>query len=143
MDLLPKPSAGRLPLLVTGGSQQAPEWIARNGDGWITYPRQLAAQAGFIKDWRARAEALCGPARPVVQPLYLDLRRDPRERPQPIHPGFRLGANHLRAYLKTLEQIGVNHVALNLRFNRGDTEETMRRLADDILPGFPSPACHN
>ena len=44
--------------------------------------------------------------------------------------------NHLRAYLKSLEEIGVNHVALNLRFNQADTEETMQRLADDILPDF-------
>ena len=59
--------------------------------------------------------------------------------PQPIHLGFRLGTNHLRAYLKSLEEIGVNHVALNLRFNQIDTEETMKRLADDILPEFPGP----
>ena len=50
--------------------------------------------------------------------------------------GFQLGANHLRAYLKSLEEIGVNHVALNLRFNQAATEETLKRLADDILPDF-------
>jgi hypothetical protein len=31
----------------------------------------------------------------------------------------------------------VNHVALNLRFNQGDTEETMNRLAEELLPYFP------
>ena len=31
------------------------------------------------------------------------------------------------------------HLALNLRFNQIDTEETMKRLADDILPDFPGP----
>jgi hypothetical protein len=30
-------------------------------------------------------------------------------------------------------------VALNLRFNQADTEETMKRLADDILPEFSGP----
>ena len=29
--------------------------------------------------------------------------------------------------------------ALNLRFNRTDTEETMKRLADDLLPDFSGP----
>jgi hypothetical protein len=58
---------------------------------------------------------------------------------QPIHLGFRLGRNHLRAYLKSLEEIGVNHVALNLRFNQKGTEETMKRLAEEILPEFSRP----
>ncbi|MEM8963281.1 MAG: TIGR03571 family LLM class oxidoreductase, partial [Acidobacteriota bacterium] len=38
MDMLPKPVGGRLPLLITGGSQQDPEWIAQHGDGWMIYP---------------------------------------------------------------------------------------------------------
>jgi hypothetical protein len=33
----------------------------------------------------------------------------------------------------------MNHMALNLRFNEADTEETMKRLADDILPEFSRP----
>ena len=72
-----------------------------------------------------------------MQSLYVDLTKDPEVPPQPIHLGFRLGSNHLRAYLKSLEDIGVNHVALNLRFNQGDTEETMNRLAEELLPYFP------
>ena len=57
----------------------------------------------------------------------------------PIHLGFRAGALYLREYLKALETIGVNHVALNLRFNRADIETTLNRLADAILPEFSSP----
>ena len=139
MDMLPKPTTGRLPLLITGGSQQDPDWIARHGDGWITYPRGIAAQTRIIGGWRARVEAAGGPAKPAVQSLYIDLSKDPQAPPQPIHLGFQLGANHLRAYLRSLEEIGVNHVALNLRFNQADTEETMQRLADNILPDFPGP----
>ena len=133
MDMLPKPAAGKLPLLITGGSQQDPDWIARHGDGWITYPRGIAAQARIIGDWRARVEAAGGPAKPAVQSLYVDLVEDPHAPPQPIHLGFRLGVNALRAYLKSLEAIGVNHVALNLRFNQADTEDTLKRLADTLL----------
>ena len=136
MNMLPKPTSGKLPLLITGGSQQAPEWIAQNGDGWMTYPRDTVMQARVIRDWRARVEALDGADKPIMQPLYVDLTEDPDTGPQPIHLGFRLGVNSLRAYLKSLEQIGMNHVALNLRFNQVDIETTLKRLADDILPEF-------
>lgn len=136
MDMLPKPSSGKLPLLITGGSQQDPDWIARNGEGWITYPRSIDAQQQIITSWRERVKAADSPAKPAVQSLYVDLVGDPDATPQPIHLGFRSGVNHLRAYLESLEQIGINHVALNLRFNRADIETTMKRLADDILPDF-------
>ena len=136
IDMLPKPTSGQLPLLITGSSQQDPEWIARNGDGWMTYPRNTAVQARIIHDWRSRVEAVDSPDKPVMQPLYVDLTEDPDTQPQPIHLGFRLGLNPLRAYLKSLEQIGINHVALNLRFNQADIETTLQRLADDILPDF-------
>jgi len=52
MDMLPKPSAGRLPLLITGGSQQAPDWVAEHGDGWMTYPRSPEAQGRVVDDFR-------------------------------------------------------------------------------------------
>ncbi|MEM6731850.1 MAG: LLM class flavin-dependent oxidoreductase, partial [Myxococcota bacterium] len=35
IDMLPKPRGQRLPLLITGGSQQHPSWHAENGDGWM------------------------------------------------------------------------------------------------------------
>ena len=136
MDMLPKPLSGKLPMLITGGSQQDPDWIARNGEGWITYPRGVATQAQIISDWRARIKATGGPDKPAVQSLYVDLVEDPETPPQPIHLGFRLGASHLRAYLESLQAIGVNHVALNLRFNQDDIEATLYRLAEDILPDF-------
>ena len=102
----------------------------------MTYPRGLAAQARALSDWRGRVEAAGIPDKPAMQPLYIDLTEDSNIAPQPIHLGFRLGMNPLRTYLRSLEEIGVNHVALNLRFNQADVETTLRRLADDILPHF-------
>ncbi len=136
VDMLPKPASGKLPLLITGGSQQDPDWIAHNGDGWMIYPRDPVLQAQIIRGWQARVEAAGRPIQPVMQPLYVDLAADAETPPQPIHLGFRLGVRHLRAYLKSLEEIGINHVALNLRFNQADIETTLKRLADDILPDF-------
>lgn len=135
-DLLPKPTGGRLPLLITGGSQQAPEWVARHGDGWMTYPRDVAAQGRVVSDYRRRISEAGGQNKPVVQSLYIDLLADPDEGPRPIHLGFASGTNFLRQYLRDLQGVGINHVALNLRFNTADVEETMKRLAGDLLPDF-------
>lgn len=136
LDMLPKPSSGRVPLLITGGSQQDPDWIATHGDGWMTYPRNAAVQTQVIRDWRARIKTNGAEAKPVMQPLYIDLADDPELPPQPIHLGLRLGSRHLRDHLKSLEAIGINHIALNLRFNQTDIENTLQRLADDVLPHF-------
>ena len=99
------------------------------------YPHNTVTQAQIIRDWQSRVKAAGGrPAQPVMQPLYVDLAEDPYTLPQPIRLGFRLGTRHLHDYLNSLEEIGVNHVALNLRFNQADIETTLKRLADDVLP---------
>lgn len=141
MDMLPKPAAGQLPLLVTGGSRQHPNWVAQNGDGWITYPRDIASQAKIVVEYRARLVDLGEPDKPVVQSLYVDLLDDPDARPRPIHLGFQSGTSFLRDHLTQLEDIGVNHVAINLRLNTSDTEATIKRLADNILPSFAKEGC--
>ena len=102
----------------------------------MLYPRDTDAQAQIIRDWQERVKAAERCAQPVMQPLYVDLAEDPETPPQPIHLGYRLGTDQLRAYLKSREEIGVNHVTLNLRFNQSDIETTLKRLADDILLDF-------
>ncbi|EEE46408.1 LLM class oxidoreductase [Roseibium alexandrii] len=136
MNMLPKPVADRLPILITGGSQQEPDWIAHNADGWMTYPRNVSHQAEVIEDYRRRVAAAGLADKPVMQPLYVDLLEDKDAPPQPIHLGFRFGVRALNRYLVSLEEIGVNHVALNLRFNQANTENTLARLADELLPNF-------
>jgi len=136
MDMLPKPTGERLPMLVTGGSRQHPDWVAENSDGWITYPRDATSQAQVISDYRRRVFAANQPDKPVSQSLYVDLVGDENVAPQPIHLGFRSNVDFLLNYLNSLREIGVNHVALNLRLNRDDTEKTMQRISQEILPNF-------
>ncbi len=136
IDMLPKPMAGGLPLLITGGSQQSPEWVARNGDGWMTYPRDAAAQGRVVAEYRRRIAEAGLPDKPVMQSLYVDLVDQPEAPPRPIHLGFRSGTDFLRRYLAALRDLGINHVALNLRFAGDDIEDTMHRLAGALLPDF-------
>ncbi|WP_415400693.1 LLM class oxidoreductase [Tateyamaria sp. SN3-11] len=136
MDLLPKATGPRLPLLITGGSQQTPDWVAENGDGWITYPRDAATQGRVIADYRTRLAASQQPDKPVMQSLYVDLLDSADAPARPIHLGFQSGTTFLRRYLREIEALGVNHVALNLRFNGAPIDTTLKRLADDLLPDF-------
>lgn len=136
IDMLPKPTGDRLPLLITGGSRQDPDWVARNGDGWMTYPRDAASQMRVVADYRRRIADAGLPDKPVMQSLYIDLAERADEPPRGIHLGFRSGIDFLRRYLTELRALGIDHVALNLRFNHADIEDTTHRLASDLLPDF-------
>ncbi|MET1412070.1 LLM class oxidoreductase [Roseibium sp. HPY-6] len=136
MDMLPKPVGARIPMLITGGSQQSPDWVAEHGDGWVTYPRDVASQHRVISEYRNRLAKGEAENRPVMQSLYVDLLDDPDAKPRPIHLGFQSGTEFLKNYLSDLQDIGVNHVALNLRLNAQDTETTLKLLADELLPDF-------
>ena len=122
IDMLPKPEYGQLPLLVTGAAQQNLNWIARNSDGWMTYPRNIDGQSRVLNNWHKKLAEEQLSAKPVMQPLYVDLVEDSAMPLQPIHLGFRTGVDALCQYLKQLESIGINHVALNLRFNALDMD---------------------
>lgn len=135
-DILPKATGHKIPLLITGHSQQTNEWIANNGDGWMYYPRNVYMQKQIIEEWRALIEKTQPFNKPYMQPLYVDLHKDDDFKPQGIHLGFRIGANYLVDYLNQILSIGVNHVAINLRFNAGKIEETLELLANKVLPHF-------
>lgn len=133
MDLLPKPISGRIPMLITGRAQQSPDWGAENGDGWITYPRSLKVQERTVAEYRERLKNV---SKPVVQSLYVDVMAKSTMPARPIALGYAAGTDFLCKHLKELEAIGVNHVALNLRYNNANIEQTLEGIAKDILPEF-------
>ncbi|MBC2846718.1 LLM class oxidoreductase [Winogradskyella flava] len=134
VDVLPKSTAHKIPMLVTGYSQQSLEWNAEHGDGWMYYPRNLYQQQHTIRQWRELMPQEY--SKPFMQPLYVDLQEDDDFRPEPIHLGFKIGAKHLVNYFSNLQEIGVNHVAINLRFNTNKIEDTLNQLAEKVLPHF-------
>lgn len=62
--------------------------------------------------------------------------RTPIHATSPIHLGFRLGRNHLRALLDTLQEIGVDHVILNLKYGKRPAAEVIEELGKHIVPQF-------
>ncbi len=143
-DLLPKPAAGRIPLIVTGSSRQELPWISRHADGWLTYPqathtpegpRQLAAK---VKAWRAGIPD--GGFRPHMTNEWLDLTDDPDFPRTPMQGGFvlRTGRKGLIDLLGEWRDAGVNHAALGMQFATRPPAEIIQELAEEVLPLFPS-----
>lgn len=138
-DLVPKPVASRVPLIVTGNSQQSIEWIAQNADGWITYQRSLASQVERIRQWHDAVELVePGTFKPFAQPYHIDLAADPDEAPTPIHNGHRLGRNALLQTLDSLERAGANHVLFNFKYGKRPVEAVIDELAAHVVPRFPA-----
>jgi luciferase-type oxidoreductase len=137
-DVVPKPWAAGIPLLVTGNSRQSLEWIAQHADGWVTYPRGLEAQQRVIQGWHVLAEQhRPGEFLPFAQSLYIDLADEPGLLPQPIHLGWRLGRHRLVELLTTLAASGANHVVFNLKYGRRPADEVLDELIETVVPEFP------
>ncbi len=133
-DVLPKPFGKKLPLMVTGHSRQDISWISKHSDGWMYYPRNLYMQEYNIREFRESIPKDQGVDKPFLQPLYVDLHSNEDYKAQPIHLGFRIGINYLIEYLDHLKTVGVNHLAINLRFNQNRIEDTLELLAHKLLP---------
>lgn len=139
LDMLPKPSRGTLPMVAIGSAQQTVEWIAENMDGWMTYPRDAVDQRKRMALWKSAVERKApGSFKPFGQPLLIDLLDNPAAAPTPIPLGFRSGRNALVRHLDALAELGVNHVALQLRFQQRPIRETIEELAVEVLPRYPT-----
>lgn len=133
--LLPKPPAGRLPLLAVGRAGQPLDWLATEFDGFVTYPRPVAMQAGLVAEWRAAARTTGrGRDLPFGQSLYIDLTTQPGTPPSPIHLGWRLGRHALVDHLTGLEEVGVRHVVLNLKYGSRPAATVLDEIGEHVLP---------
>ncbi len=145
-DFLPKAAVGRIPLIITGASQQNLSWIAENADGWLTYPQATHTPAGprklanRIREWRHQIAD--GGFRPHMTNDWLDLDADPDFPRTPQHGGFILktGRKGLIALLEEWRDAGVNHAALGIQFSQRPAAEVIHELAQEVLPLFPSHA---
>jgi luciferase-type oxidoreductase len=133
-DLVPKPVTP-VPMLVTGHSGQTLEWIAKHGDGWITYPRGLQRKAEVAAHWRAAVGiAAPGVFKPFVQSFYVDLSDDPDGPPTPIHLGFRAGRHFILRFLEAVRSIGDNHVNHNNNYGARTAGDELEEIGRAILP---------
>jgi len=71
--------------------------------------------------------------KPYIQSLYIDLVKGKGISPTPIHLGFRSSSDYLLDYLKDLQEVGVNHCILNLKFSSLPVSETLGIIEKDIV----------
>jgi hypothetical protein len=91
----------------------------------------------IVEDWRREVMKQCGAVyKPFAQSLYIDLDETPSTPPTRIHLGFKLGRYHLRFLLESLEEIGVDHVILNLKYGKRPAEDVIEELGTHIVPEF-------
>ncbi|RWU22951.1 LLM class flavin-dependent oxidoreductase [Pseudomonas alkylphenolica] len=143
-QLLPKPVTGRIPLIVTGSSQQSMAWLGEQADGWLTFPdathnilgpRRLAEK---IRAWRAAIPG--GGFRPHMTNEWIDLADDPNFPRTPLQGGYVLktGRNGLIDLLGEWRDAGVNHAALGIQMAQRPVAQIIQELAEEVLPHFPA-----
>ena len=126
VDLVPKPTRGSIPLLPTGHARQSTEWIAEHGDGWLFYQLPDPPRQSVLEEWRELAGS-----KPYAMNLRVALAPDRTADPEPIHQGFRAGAEWFREYFRTIERIGVDHVIVSTPGD--DPEGELVSLAEELL----------
>jgi len=137
LDMVPHPTIGRIPAIVTGRSRQDIDWIAKHADGWLYYFIDPEKLKPLIETWReACHQQAPGVFKPFAQGLFFDLAESPHHPIEKIHSGLRTGRNNLKNYLEYLQAIGVNHLALNMKASKRPVHEVMEELADYVLPDF-------
>jgi luciferase-type oxidoreductase len=137
VDLLPKPTVGRLPLLAVGRAGQDLDWLAGRFDAYVTYPRAVEAQRRAVDEWRAACAALPTPTpKPFAQSLYIDLVADAGRPATAIHLGYRLGWRALAELLLTLGAIGVDHIVLNLKYGSRPASQVIEDIGDFVIPAL-------
>ncbi|AZC24723.1 TIGR03571 family LLM class oxidoreductase [Pseudomonas sessilinigenes] len=134
MAVLPA-STSSLPLLVAGLAQQSPAWIGNHMDGCLAYPGTPDDHQRRVADWRSVAGN-----KPYSSFIHLDLAERADEPMRRWRFGFRGGRNALIAELNALRAAGVDHVGLHLRRNVRPLDETLREIAEYVLPQFHATA---
>lgn len=133
IDLLPK-TEHKTSFLVTGHSGQSLDWIAKNADGWLYYPRNFDFLRSSMANWKAALAKQEQGWKPYMQSLYIDLLEEENASPSPIHLGFRSGSDYLKTHLNWLRSFDVNHVILNLKYSSRPAQDVVEQLGEEVLP---------
>ncbi|MGG2396712.1 LLM class oxidoreductase [Pseudomonas sp. SH1-B] len=134
LDLVPKPVTPRLPMINIGRARQPIEWIAQHADAWIWSVHdstQIAHVLELLKE--AAGEQ---PPPPYGYATFFDLTKDPDAPEQHFHNVTRIGRKALIDKWQHQRELGVTHVALNMKPSQRSAEDVIDEMAEHVLPLF-------
>lgn len=135
IEVYPKPKKD-IPLVVAGHSGQSINWIAKNAQAWFNYPRQVGETLENRKYWCNALYDEDQAAKPYITAIHLNLSKDDTATFKQQRFGGTVGINHLTEYLKAYENVGVNHMAINLRKSETPVSEAIAKIEEVVLPEF-------
>lgn len=127
LDMHPKPVNGRVPIMAIGRSRQPMEWLANNIDSEVA-----------IVDILARLQKAAGdnPVPGYGYSTFFDLDANPDAPYQRFYNVVRIGRNALLERLLHHRELGVQHVALNLKPSERPAQAVIDELGEYVLPAL-------
>lgn len=130
LDLLPRPMQRPIPLIVAGRAQQEEGWLEANMDGRFVYPGRLDELRHQAAYWAVGTTGRGA----FISAFHLDLLEDVDAPATPIRFGARIGRKALIAHFRALAEVGVDHLAINLRQSARPPAEVIEELASEVMP---------
>jgi luciferase-type oxidoreductase len=138
LDLVPKPAVTRLPMICVGRARQPIDWIAQNTDAWIWSVYDTEHVIQLIAALRQAAGDDVPP--PYGYATFFDLAKDPDAPEKRFHNVIRIGRKALIEKWQAQREIGVTHIALNMKPSHRPAEDVIAELAEHVLPIFNASA---
>ncbi|MBM6551839.1 LLM class oxidoreductase [Marinomonas ostreistagni] len=132
LDMHPKPVNGRVPMMAVGRSRQPIDWLAQNMDAWIWSVDDESA----IQEIVATLKAAAGERTPTHYgyATFFDLDPNPDAPYQRFYNVVRIGRKALIERLQHHRELGVRHIAVNLKPSRRSAESVIDEMGEFILP---------
>ncbi|MCH1918737.1 TIGR03571 family LLM class oxidoreductase [Shewanella sp. A3A] len=133
LDLYPK-MPQRLPIMAVGRSRQPIEWLANNVDAWIWSVDDDNAITDIIASLKQAAGDGLAPAYGYA--TFFDLDENPHAPYQRFYNVVRIGRNALIERLQRHRDLGVQHIALNMKPSSRPAEAVIEELGNYVIPAL-------
>ncbi|MZI93324.1 TIGR03571 family LLM class oxidoreductase [Vibrio sp. CAIM 722] len=134
LDLHPKPVHGRIPMMAVGRSRQPIEWLAQNMDAWIWSVDDERAIQEINASLKIAAEDKTPPKYGYA--TFFDLADNPDAPYQRFYNVVRIGRHALIERLLKHQELGVSHVALNLKPSQRSAQSVIDEMGTHVLPAL-------